>query len=132
MSIIRDVQPPAVQTQDVASLERLLADSQRRADEATARIQDAMLRDIPEARIAAYLRSCGWVVVGPQDVAAVLPAEYPPLADNDPICDTCMRVHNRDTSAPIRCPTCQQIIGCLWHNRNAAHTRACKQRPLLE
>jgi hypothetical protein len=49
------------------------------------------------------------------------------MAD-EPICHTCMRVHERDTNAPIACPVCLKIVGCFWHNRSLAHIRACERR----
>jgi hypothetical protein len=46
---------------------------------------------------------------------------------SDPICETCVEVHGRDTNAPIQCYVCKQIVGCFWHNRNILHIRNCER-----
>ncbi len=43
------------------------------------------------------------------------------------ICRPCQYFHGRDTNAPIRCPTCKQIVGCFWHRQNTAHIRGCSK-----
>jgi len=44
------------------------------------------------------------------------------------ICETCLRVHGRDTNSPIQCPTCKQVIGCYWHAPNYRHIRECRAK----
>ncbi len=46
-----------------------------------------------------------------------------PIADG--YCLTCLRIHGRDTSAPIQCEVCHKVVGCFWHDRNSEHIRAC-------
>lgn len=41
-------------------------------------------------------------------------------------CNTCMRVHGRDTNTPIQCPVCRRSVGCFWHNQGHAHIRDCR------
>ena len=42
------------------------------------------------------------------------------------VCQTCMKVHGRDTNAPVQCPICKKIVGCHWHGGAYQHIRACK------
>lgn len=42
------------------------------------------------------------------------------------ICETCMKVHGRDTSAPVKCYKCGRIVGCFWHKGAFQHVRSCK------
>lgn len=44
-----------------------------------------------------------------------------------PICETCMRIHGRDTNAPIQCGVCGKIVGCFWHAHGALHIRNCER-----
>lgn len=46
-------------------------------------------------------------------------------------CDTCVKIHNRDTSAPIQCPTCNEIVGCFWHGGAHRHIRQCRTNQRL-
>lgn len=48
--------------------------------------------------------------------------------DATPTCQTCLRIHGRDTTAPIRCPVCRAIVGCFWHNRAFRHVQDCKRK----
>lgn len=45
------------------------------------------------------------------------------------ICETCIKVHGRDTNTPIQCPHCRKIVGCFWHERGTNHIRYCASNP---
>src|SRR5262249_23757670 len=60
---------------------------------------------------------CGWSNIDP------ISRSVGPIADG--YCLTCLRIHGRDTNAPIACGVCHKIVGCFWHDRNSKHIRAC-------
>jgi hypothetical protein len=43
------------------------------------------------------------------------------------ICATCVKIHGRDTNAPVQCGVCRKIVGCFWHERNSLHIRNCER-----
>jgi hypothetical protein len=46
------------------------------------------------------------------------------------VCQTCLKVHGRDTNAPVECPYCHKLIGCFWHRPQVLkHMRQCKEKP---
>lgn len=51
-----------------------------------------------------------------------------------PICDKCVEVHGRDTKNPIKCPYCDEIIGCFWHKKGLDHMQTCpkKDQPITD
>lgn len=45
------------------------------------------------------------------------------------VCKTCVEVHDRDTTSPIQCPNCGELIGCFWHHHGVyQHLKSCKAK----